>query len=115
MAGRLQQLQADARTLSAVYGAGRFRAIVTNPPYGIKFGQHRNFDRFYRRILQECWTVLAAEGMLVIAVFKRTIFYRALTHQGLFKTLEERVVETGDVFPAIYVLKKIAADQSAME
>ena len=53
--------------------------------------------------------------MLVIAVFKRTIFYRALTQQGLFKTLEERVVETGDVFPAIYVLEKIAADQSAME
>lgn len=115
LAGRLQLLQADARTLSAVYGAGRFRAIVTNPPYGIKFGQHLNFDRFYRRILQECWTVLAAEGMLVIAVFKRTIFYRALTQQGLFKTLEERVVETGDVFPAIYVLEKIAADQSAME
>ena len=108
-------MQADARTLSAVYGAGRFRAIVTNPPYGIKFGQHRNFDRFYRRILQECWTVLAAEGMLVIAVFKRTIFYRALTQPGLFKTLEERGVETGDVFPAIYVLEKIAADQSAME
>jgi hypothetical protein len=54
--------------------------------------------------------------MLVIVVFKRTEFYRALVQVGLFKTVEERVVETGGVFPAVYVMEKIEiADQPAIE
>lgn len=114
--GRLRLLQADARKLSEVYPAGHFRAIVTNPPYGVKFGQHLNFDRFYRRILPEFWTLLDSGGILVIVVFKRGSFYRALMQLQLFKTIEERVVETGDLYPAIYVLQKVeAADQSAIE
>ena len=106
---RLHLSQGDTRKLSAAYPAGRFGAIVTNPPYGIRFGQHLNFYRFYRRILQECWTLLDEGGMLVIVVFKRTELYRALVQLGLFKTIEERVVETGGVFPAVYVLQKVAA------
>ena len=113
---RLHLSQGDARKLSAAYPAGRFGAIVTNPPYGIRFGQHLNFYRFYRRILQECWTLLDEDGMLVIIVFKRTEFYRGLVQLGLFKTIEERVVETGGIFPAVYVLQKVAAaDQPAIE
>ncbi|MDP6944151.1 MAG: hypothetical protein QF464_08385, partial [Myxococcota bacterium] len=57
----------DARGLSSLYAAGRFRAIVTNPPYGIRFGQHLNFARFYRDILRECWTVLADDTVLLEA------------------------------------------------
>ena len=113
--GRLELQRADARRLSSLYEAGYFRAIVTNPPYGIRFGQHLNFARFYRDVLRECWTVLADEGIMVVVVFKRTVFYRALMQSGLFKMLEERVVETGDVYPGVYVLKKIAATQSAIE
>ena len=113
--GRLELRRADARGLSSLYAAGRFRAIVTNPPYGIRFGQHLNFARFYRDILRECWTVLADEGIMVVVVFKRKVFYRALMQSGLFKMLEERVVETGDVYPGVYVLEKIAAAQPAIE
>ena len=55
-------------------------------------------------------------GMLVVVVFKRAEFCRALVQLGLFKNIEERVVETGGVFPAVYVLQKVAAvDQSAIE
>ena len=113
---RLSLLQADARKLNEVYPPGRFRAIVTNPPYGIRFGQHLNFYRFYRRILQEFCTLLDEDGILVIVVFKRTEFYRALVQLGIFKALEERVVETGGVFPAVYVLQKVeAADRPESE
>ena len=113
--GRLELRRADARGVSSLYAAGRFRAIVTNPPYGIRFGQHLNFARFYRDILRECWTVLADEGIMGVVVFKRKVFYRALMQSGLFKMLEERVVETGDVYPGVYVLEKIAAAQPAIE
>ena len=113
---RLRLVQGDARKLSEVYPVGCFRAIVTNPPYGIRFGQHLNFYRFYRRILREFHLLLADGGMLVIVVFKRTEFYRALVQVGLFKTVAERVVETGGVFPAVYVMEKIEiADQPAIE
>ena len=60
--------------------------------------------------------MLDEDGMLIIIVFKRTEFYRALVQLGLFKTIEERVVETGGVFPAVYVLQKIeTVDHPAIE
>ena len=68
---RLQLLRADARRLDEVYTAGSFRTIVTNPPYGVRFGKHLNFSRFYQRLLHQCWTVLAAGGIMVVVVWKR--------------------------------------------
>ena len=59
--------------------------------------------------------MLADEGIMVVVVFKRKVFYRALMQSGLFKMLEERVVETGDVYPGVYVLEKITAAQPAIE
>lgn len=113
---RLQLLRADARRLDEVYAAGSFRTIVTNPPYGVRFGKHLNFSRFYQRLLHQCWTVLAAGGIMVVVVWKRGLFSRALSQSGCFKMLEKRVVETGDLYPAIYVLEKIEiGDQSTIE
>jgi len=49
-------------------------------------------------------------------VWKRGLFSRALSQSGCFKMLEKRVVETGDLYPAIYVLEKIEiGDQSTIE
>ena len=113
---RLQLLRVDARRLDEVYAAGSFRTIVTNPPYGVRFGKHLNFSRFYQRLLHQCWTVLAAGGIMVVVVWKRGLFSRALSQSGCFKMLEKRVVETGDLYPAIYVLEKIEiGDQSTIE
>ena len=64
--------QGDARELDAVFPDRRFDYIVTNPPYGMRFGQHLNFDRFYTRVLQQCWHRLRPGGRLVLIAWKCT-------------------------------------------
>ena len=59
--------------------------------------------------------MLADEGIMVMVVFKRKVFYRALMQSRLCKMREERMVETGDGYPGVYVLEKIAAAQPAIE
>ena len=85
----------------------RFDLIVTNPPYGMRFGQHLNFDRFYTRVLQQCWYRLRPGGRLVLIAWKYRLFSRAAKRTGLFRLRAERVVETGGLHPRIFALDRI--------
>ncbi len=106
-AGRMALCQGDARGLDAVFPDRRFNYIVTNPPYGMRFGQHLNFDRFYTRVLQQCWYRLRPGGRLVLIAWKYRLFSRAAKRTGLFCLRAERVVETGGLHPRIFALDRI--------
>ena len=99
--------QGDARELDAVFPDLRFDYIATNPPYGMHFGQHLNFDRFYTRVLQQCWYRLRNGGRLVLIAWKYRLFSRAVKRTGLFRVRWERAVETGGLHPRIFVLDRI--------
>ena len=106
-AERMALCQGDARELDAVFPDRRFDYIVTNPPYGMRFGQHLNFDRFYTRVLQQCWYRLRPGGRLVLIAWKYRLFSRAAKRTGLFRLRAERVVETGGLHPRIFALDRI--------
>ena len=98
--------QADARQLSALYPPEYFRAIVTNPPYGVRLGQHVNFFVLYRRFLQEAWSVLAPGGLVVLLVWKRGVFNRVMRQIGGYRLRHVRAVETGGLYPRVFVLER---------
>ena len=106
-AERMALCQGDARELDAVFPDLRFDYIATNPPYGMHFGQHLNFDRFYTRVLQQCWYRLRNGGRLVLIAWKYRLFSRAVKRTGLFRVRWERAVETGGLHPRIFVLDRI--------
>ena len=106
LADRLHLRQADARELSAAYPDEKFSAIVTNPPYGVRVGQHMDFPRLYRLFLEEAYRVLEPGGVLVVLVWKRGVFTRVLRQLDGFARRHVRAVETGGLYPRIFVLQR---------
>ncbi len=110
-AERLVLRQGDARALDAVFPERRFDYIVTNPPYGVRFGQHLNFERFYTRVLQQFWYRLKTAGRLVLIAWKYRELVRAIKMTGLFRIRLERAVEMGSLHPHIFVLDRIDREE----
>ena len=108
LAERIHIQQADARRLRYVYPTGYFRAVVANPPFGVRMGQQMNFFHFYRRFMEQVWHVMEPGGLLVLLVGKRGLFNKALERvDQLFERRHVRVVETGGVYPGIFVLERL--------
>jgi tRNA (guanine6-N2)-methyltransferase len=103
---RIQVRQADARALGQVFPPDHFRAIVTNPPFGVKVGRKLDFARFYPAFLEAACKVLAPGGFLVLLAWKRGLFSRAVRQVGKLRLCHMRVVEIGDLYPRLFVLEK---------
>lgn len=100
--GRTRIVQGDARDLDQVLEPGSVDLIVSNPPFGVQLGQRMNFFAFYLRWLQASRTVLSDDGRLVALVHKQDAFRAACNRAG-YRILATRVVETANLFVAIFV------------
>lgn len=107
--------RANACYLHGVYPAAAFRAIVTNPPYGMRLGKGWDFYGLYERFLRSAWQVLEPDGRIVLLVWKRAIFNRILRRLNCYHIQHVRVVETGGLYPAVFVLQRrdISPDTAA--
>jgi len=100
--GHLKQL--DARDLDQGYSANYFRAIVTNPPYGMHLGPDIDFFRLYLKLLEGAANVLEPGGRMVLLVGKGHRLFKKLIYKlGTFAIHHERIVETGDVYPHLLI------------
>ncbi len=98
--------RADALHLADVYAPASFDAIVTNPPYGVRVGRGIDFYRFYSRFLDQAHRVLRPAGRLVMLARKRGALNRAVrAHRG-FAVRHVRIVETGGIYPALFVMER---------
>ena len=104
--GRLSLRRCDARRMVEEYGSNRFQGIVTNPPYGVRQGRGMDFVGFYRRFLEQAAEVLFPGGRLVLIAWKRGAIDRANRNLRLFRKVHVRVVETGGIYPRVYVLER---------
>lgn len=101
---RVHFKQLDARDLKEGYPANYFRAIVTNPPYGMHLGPEIDFFRLYLKLLQGAAKVLEPGGRLVLLVGKgRGLFKKLIGKLGTFQIYHERIVETGDIYPHLFI------------
>jgi putative N6-adenine-specific DNA methylase/tRNA (guanine6-N2)-methyltransferase len=113
LSGRIEVRLMDARDISSFYPAGHFRAIVTDPPYGVRLGRAIDYSALYRRLLGEAGRVLAPAGRLVLLVGKRRRpFTRAVFEHGGLSIRHARNVETSGVYPMLFVLEKMGPEGS---
>jgi len=103
---RVQLTQADARDLRDHYQPGSMRAIVTNPPFGVRLGRRADFRHLYSSFLQGAHRILEPGGRLVALVGRRRAFNFVLDKVGGFHLAHVRIVETGGIHPAIFVLER---------
>lgn len=104
--GQAQLIQADARDLRDHYEPGSMRAIVTNPPFGVRLGRRSDFRHLYSNFLQGAHRILEPGGRLVVLVGRRRAFNFILDKVGGFHLAHVRIVETGGIYPAIFVLER---------
>jgi tRNA (guanine6-N2)-methyltransferase len=107
---RVQLTQADARDLRDHYEPGTMRAIVTNPPFGVRLGRRADFRHLYSNFLQGAHRILEPGGRLVVLVGRRRAFNFILDKVGGFHLAHVRIVETGGLYPAIFVLERRQRD-----
>jgi putative N6-adenine-specific DNA methylase/tRNA (guanine6-N2)-methyltransferase len=99
---------ADARDLRETYQSASVDAVVTNPPYGIRLGRKTNYADLYRKFLTGAAYVVKPGGRVVVLVGKRrAAFNRVLREIDELRILSVRVIETGGVYPGVFVLERV--------
>ncbi|RMF71539.1 MAG: methyltransferase domain-containing protein, partial [Acidobacteria bacterium] len=94
----------DVREAAAGWGRP-FDAVVTDPPYGLRQGRRVRLGALYTFVLRGCLDALADDGRLVVICPRRKAFEGAVRRLPL-TVVHERVVETGGLFPRIWVLER---------
>ena len=107
---QIQIQPGDARDLAPDYPAGFFDAIVTNPPYGVHLGPNIDFDRLYRKFLSGAEKILKPQGRMVVLVGKgRGAFKKIISQRETFQIHEERLVNTGELYPHLLICDRVAS------
>jgi 23S rRNA G2445 N2-methylase RlmL len=96
----------DARELDKHFSS--LDKLITNPPYGVRIAKKRNLKSFYRKFLKSLSEVLSKEGRAVIINLKANMFRNIILKLKTFKIVHERVVESGGIYPHIFVLERIS-------
>lgn len=96
---------ADACELENFYK--KVDKIVTNPPYGVRMGKWKDLKSFYYNFLTSASKILSKNGKIVIINLKAAAFRNLIFKTKSFYISHERVVESGGLYPHIFVLKKI--------
>ncbi len=108
---RVSVEHADARDLVEQWPAASVDAVITNPPFGVRLGRKTDFEHLYHRFLRGVEHVLRPGGRAVFLGGKRRHYVvRVLGRLRGLRMKHVRVIETGGVYPAIYVLERITPD-----
>lgn len=103
---RITTRSLDARELDEELAPGFADLIVTNPPFGMRLKAGMDFTDFYADILEQFSYVLGEEGRVVLLVLKRSAFRHEMGNIDDLYIRHVRIVETGGLYPGIYVLQK---------
>lgn len=80
--------------------------IVTNPPFGIRVGDHDDNVKLYNALFSKISTFLSQKGLAIIYTQEKKLVEQNCNKFQL-KILKELKVEQGGLIPSIYIIKKI--------
>lgn len=105
-AERIEIREGDAWHLADTFEGETVDLVVTNPPFGVRIGSTMDFFPFYRRVLEQLDALLAEDGKAVLLVLRNGPFNRAIAAVDRFDIRHVRVIETGGLYPRVFVIER---------
>jgi len=102
----VQLLNLDARKLDEYFEKDSVDRIVTNPPYGIRM-KPKGLKQLYKQFLESASAVLRPDGRMVVLTVRADAFRTIVFRTKKYKIVSEHVVESGGLYPHVFVLEKI--------
>ncbi|MCS7106143.1 MAG: THUMP domain-containing protein [Candidatus Aenigmarchaeota archaeon] len=96
----------DATKLEEAFPEKSIDKIITDLPYGIRV-KDKNLKALYEKFLVSCYKVLKDSGRIVALTLRADSFRALLFKIKKFKIVEEKVIESGGLYPHIFVLEKL--------
>lgn len=81
--------------------------IVCNLPYGIQSGKSQRLRGLYDQFLSSAARVMQEEGRMVVLTARQDVLRNVILRIKKFKLIEEVVIESGGLYPHIFVLEKL--------
>ncbi len=106
MTDRVTFYEDDVWYLAETVGSDTADLVVTNPPFGVRLASSMDFHPFYRRVLAQLREVLRAKGRVVMLVLRQAPFNKAVQETDAFVVRHVRVIETGGLYPRVFVLER---------
>ena len=102
--------QGDARAVVRLFGAGRFDAVISNLPWGVKTGKNVNLEDLYQSFLHSAYVVTKPGGRVVVLILRGLLLLGVIRRMGYWRIIETRVVRTSNNLPTLFVLERLPAD-----
>ncbi|MEM5866791.1 MAG: THUMP domain-containing protein [Candidatus Aenigmatarchaeota archaeon] len=96
----------DATKLEEFFEENSVDKIITDLPYGIRM-KRKNLKILYRDFLISAHNILKEIGRVVVLTARADSFRILVFREKIFKIVEERVVESGGLYPHVFVLEKL--------
>lgn len=77
--------------------------IITNPPFGIRTGNHQENIKIYKELASKAQTLLGDDGRLIIFTQEKNLIQEIFSD---FEELSSRQVSQGGLHPTIFVFRK---------
>lgn len=97
----------DARASAATWPEGGFDTVVCNPPFGLRLGRGLDLVPFYAAVLRSLAAVTTADARLVLLVYRREAFNRAVRSGTGWRVAAARIVELGSVYVGAFTLERV--------
>ena len=97
---------ADASQLNKFYSKNFFDVVITNPPYGARM-RIKNLKQLYKNFLESAASILKQHGKIVVIALRANSFRDLVFKTKLYCLEHERVVDLGNLWPHIFVLRKL--------
>ncbi|MEM5870262.1 MAG: THUMP domain-containing protein [Candidatus Aenigmatarchaeota archaeon] len=97
---------ADATKLEEAFPKNSIDKIITDLPYGVRM-KRKNLKSLYEKFLTSSYEVLKDSGRIVALTLRADSFRTFVCRTKKFKVVEERVIESGGLYPHVFVLEKL--------
>jgi len=96
----------DATHLTSFFPQSSVDKIITDLPYGVRM-KRRNLKELYMKFLGSSYEVLRSNGRIVALTLRANSFRSLALNAGGFKLVGERVIESGGLYPHVFILEKL--------